>query len=88
MAGQTIPHYHNDDGAAEITIGVREFMCVGATAPFDHPHVFIDMGNDKFGICPYCATVFRHHPGLAPDETDPPGHFLPEGGVAAPAGAR
>ena len=46
MAGGTIPHFQNDAGHATIDIGVKEFMCVGANPPFDHPHVFLDMGSD------------------------------------------
>ena len=33
-------------------------MCVGARPPFDHPHVFLDMGDDHEIICPYCSTLF------------------------------
>ncbi len=39
-------------------------MCIGATPPFDHPHVFIDMGDDSEAICPYCSTLYRHDPSL------------------------
>ena len=38
------PHFHNDLGVPEILLGSREFMCIGAKPPFDHPHVFLDMG--------------------------------------------
>jgi uncharacterized Zn-finger protein len=82
MAELTIPHYHNDSGVPLIEIGAREFMCIGARPPFDHPHVFIDLGDDDTGICPYCATVFRYRADLAADETSPPGHLLVEDGVA------
>lgn len=44
MADHNIPHFQNDLGYKTIEIGVKEFMCVGATQPFDHPHIFIDMG--------------------------------------------
>ena len=27
-----------------IRVGVKEFMCMGASPPMDHPHIFIDMG--------------------------------------------
>ena len=47
MAEHVVPHFHNDLGVPVIEIGAREFMCVGATPPFDHPHVFLDMGEDK-----------------------------------------
>jgi uncharacterized Zn-finger protein len=75
MAGEPIPHFQNDAGHATIDIGVKEFMCVGATPPQDHPHVFLDMGADEEKICPYCSTLYRYRPELAPAETVPPGCF-------------
>jgi uncharacterized Zn-finger protein len=59
MADRIIPHFHNDPGVAVIEIGAQEFMCVGAKPPFDHPHVFLDLGGDDEIICPYCSTLFR-----------------------------
>ena len=47
-------------GHAAIDIGVKEFMCVGANPPFDHPHVFLDMGSDDEKVCPYCSTLYRY----------------------------
>ena len=38
MAHAVIPHFANDGGYRRISIGAREFMCIGARAPFDHPH--------------------------------------------------
>ena len=61
MAGGSIPHFQNDAGHAAIDIGVKEFMCVGANPPFDHPHVFLDMGSDAEKVCPYCSTLYRYH---------------------------
>ena len=54
-------------GVAEtgrIGIGAREFMCIGAKPPFDHPHVFLDMGSDDEIVCPYCSTLFKYEPSL------------------------
>ena len=73
MAGGSIPHFQNDAGHAAIAIGVKEFMCVGAAAPFDHPHVFLDMGSDNEKVCPYCSTLYRFAPGLKAGETSPAG---------------
>ena len=64
MADNLVPHFHNDAGVTVIEIGSQEFMCVGANPPFDHPHVFLDLGNDKEIICPYCSTLYRHDPAL------------------------
>ena len=73
MADSIVPHSHNTDGVDAITIGAREFMCVGALPPFDHPHVFIDMGEEDEAVCPYCSTVFRHDPALQPAQSEPAG---------------
>jgi uncharacterized Zn-finger protein len=78
MAAGTIPHFHNDQGAAVIHIGAKEFMCIGAIAPFDHPHVYLDMGSDDEKICPYCSTLYRYRRELHADETDPKGCLLTE----------
>ena len=55
-----------------IEIGAKEFMCVGALPPFDHPHVFLDIGSDAEIICPYCSTLFHYDPALKATESDPP----------------
>jgi uncharacterized Zn-finger protein len=47
MSDHVVPHFHNDAGVSIIEIGSQEFMCVGANPPFDHPHVFLDLGNDN-----------------------------------------
>jgi uncharacterized Zn-finger protein len=71
MTDTIVPHFHNDPGVAVIEIGAREFMCVGATPPFDHPHVYCDMGDDAEYICPYCSTLYRHDATLAPNAARP-----------------
>jgi uncharacterized Zn-finger protein len=52
-------------GLASIEIGAKEFMCIGATPPFDHPHIFLDMGSASEIICPYCSTLYKHNPKLS-----------------------
>lgn len=71
MAGGSIPHFQNDAGHPAIAIGVREFMCVGANAPFDHPHVYLDMGKDNEIVCPYCSTLYIFDPTLAAGTSEP-----------------
>ena len=58
-------------GLPAIEIGATEFMCIGAKPPFDHPHIFIDMGDDKEAVCPYCSTLYKHNPALAANEARP-----------------
>ena len=77
MAEHVVPHFHNDPGVPVIEIGAREFMCVGATPPFDHPHVFLDMGEDKEIICPYCSTLYRFDSALDSHAARPPQCALP-----------
>ena len=72
MADPVTPHFVNDVGSENIRTGVKKFKCMGASPPFDHPHVFLDMGNGKSIICPYCSTLYVYDDGLASDETDPP----------------
>ena len=47
MAHASTPHFHNTEGLQKIEVGSKEFMCIGALPPFDHPHIFIDMGKDN-----------------------------------------
>lgn len=73
MAANVVPHFANDEGAEKITVGVKELQCMGARPPFDHPHVFLDMGADNQVLCPYCSTLFVHDSRLHGDESDPAG---------------
>jgi uncharacterized Zn-finger protein len=71
MASSGVPHFHNDPGVREIKVGSREFMCIGATPPFDHPHIFIDMGTDSEAICSYCGTLYKYDASLSEGEAEP-----------------
>ncbi len=71
MAESVVPHFANDAGVARIVIGAHEFMCIGARPPFDHPHVFLDMGGDHEKICPYCSTLYILDPTLKPTDSIP-----------------
>jgi uncharacterized Zn-finger protein len=73
MADNIVPHFHNNQGVDAISIGVHEFMCIGALPPFDHPHIFIDMGDEDEAICSYCSTVYRFDSSLGSRETIPTG---------------
>lgn len=78
MSDHAVPHFQNDQGVARIEIGVKEFMCCGASSPFDHPHVFLDMGDDNEIVCPYCSTLYVHSDKLAETETRPEGCLYEE----------
>lgn len=61
----------NDSGVDEIVTGAKEFECMGASAPHDHPHIYLDMGRDSQISCPYCGTQFRNDPKLGAHEAHP-----------------
>ncbi|HEY8006694.1 MAG TPA: zinc-finger domain-containing protein [Methylocella sp.] len=88
MATHTTPHFHNQPGVPQVRVGAKEFMCVGALPPFDHPHIFIDMGEDNDAICPYCSTHYAYdatlHGGCVPPDCvfDPGGHAGDEPALA------
>ncbi len=71
MAAAVVPHFANDKGAEKIFVGVKELQCMGARPPFDHPHVFLDMGVDNQVLCPYCSTLYLYDARLAAAESDP-----------------
>jgi uncharacterized Zn-finger protein len=73
MADDVVPFFQNDAGSAEIKIGVTKFTCCGASAPFDHPHVFLDLDNENEIVCPYCSTLYKYSKSLKPNETLPSG---------------
>ncbi len=73
MAASIVPHFANDDGAEKIFVGVKEFQCMGTRAPFDHPHVYLDMGADGQILCPYCSTLYVFDPRLGAQDSDPKG---------------
>lgn len=73
MADHGIPHFQNEAGLPAIEIGAKRFMCIGANPPFDHPHIFLDMGSDAEIICPYCSTLYKFSAKLHGDETVPAG---------------
>ncbi|MPY72904.1 MAG: zinc-finger domain-containing protein [Alphaproteobacteria bacterium] len=72
MARDNYAKFKNDQGVPEIRIGVKEFKCAGASAPQDHPHIYLNMGTADTILCPYCATLFRYDRRLKPLEADPP----------------
>ena len=91
MADVAVPHFCNDRGVEKIHIGVKEFQCMGASPPHDHPHVFLDMGQDRQVICPYCSTLYLLSDTLHAGATEPPGCAYREpvgAGAAGPAGRR
>ena len=83
MADPIIPHFCNDVGAEKIHIGVKKFQCMGAQPPYDHPHIFLDMGQDNQIICPYCSTLYLYDENMEPEESDPPYCFYKSVDIAS-----
>jgi uncharacterized Zn-finger protein len=71
MAHTSTPHFHNSEGLARIEVGSKEFMCIGALPPFDHPHIYLDMGKDNEIVCAYCSTLYVFNAGLAAGTSEP-----------------
>ena len=72
MTDHPTPHFHNDMGVPVIEVGSKQFMCTGARPPHDHPHIYIDMGDETEIVCSYCSTLYRHNASLTPTEANPP----------------
>ncbi len=71
MAEKGVPHFHNEAGVPSVRVGSKEFMCIGAKPPFDHPHVFLDMGSGTEIICPYCSTLYVHDASVGAGHASP-----------------
>ena len=71
MAQTLVPHFVNDKGVRRIMIGVKEFQCMGATPPQDHPHVYLDMGDENEIVCPYCSTLYVYDARLKATQSEP-----------------
>lgn len=73
MAAPSTPHFANDLGADKIFVAVKELNCMGARAPFDHPHVYLDMGAETQILCPYCSTLYVYDARIDPSTSEPAG---------------
>jgi uncharacterized Zn-finger protein len=65
------PLFFNELGVNSIQIGVAAFHCMGVMPPHDHPHVYLNMGEETDILCPYCSTEYRLNAALAWNETIP-----------------
>jgi uncharacterized Zn-finger protein len=74
--------FRNDLGVREISIGVREFKCIGESPPQDHPHIYINMDGADAIRCPYRGTQFRFDPRLTPLDAEPPDSFFADQNAA------
>ncbi len=73
------PLFFNELGVNSIQIGVAAFHCMGAMPPHDHPHVYLNMGEETDILCSYCSTEYRLNSALSWNET------IPQNCWAAPA---
>lgn len=64
MADHGTPHFHNQPGVPRVKVGAKRFMCIGALPPFDHPHIFIDLGEGSEAVCSYCSTHYVYDAAL------------------------
>jgi uncharacterized Zn-finger protein len=49
---QSYPKFHNEIGVPIVRVGCREFECIGAIPPQDHPHIYLNMGDASGIVCP------------------------------------
>jgi uncharacterized Zn-finger protein len=49
---QSYPKFHNEVGVPVVRVGCREFKCIGAMPPEDHPHIYLNMGDANEVVCP------------------------------------
>ena len=68
---QETPRFFNELGVRTIDVGAGAFDCMGAMPPHDHPHVYLNMGEELDILCPYCSTEYRFNAALAWNETIP-----------------
>jgi uncharacterized Zn-finger protein len=68
---RSYPKFHNEIGVPIVRVGCREFECIGAIPPQDHPHIYLNMGDASGIVCPYCSTLFHFDPSLGAHEADP-----------------
>jgi uncharacterized Zn-finger protein len=73
MADSATAHFANDLGVEKVFVGVRELKCMGARPPYDHPHVYLDMGAEGQILCPYCSTLYVHDARLDAHTSEPAG---------------
>ena len=66
-----VPLFFNELGVKSIEIGVAAFDCMGVMPPHDHPHVYLNMGENAEILCPYCSTEYRLNPAFHWNETEP-----------------
>ena len=65
------PLFFNELGVNSIEIGVASFHCMGVMPPHDHPHVYLNMGEQTDLLCPYCSTQYVLNRALRWDQTNP-----------------
>ena len=68
--------FKNDLGLPEISVGVKEFKCIGVCPPQYHPHIYRNMGEADFAYRIYCHTNYVYRPHLGRYETEPPGNLF------------
>ncbi len=78
MISTEIPKITNDKGHKSIKIKFKEFNCLGAKPPHDHPHIFLNFGRKKKLYAPiselYINTLVKM---VRPPGVEPGRHYLP-----------
>jgi uncharacterized Zn-finger protein len=45
--------FHNEIGVPIVRVGCREFECIGAIPPQDHPHIYLNIGDASGIVRPF-----------------------------------
>lgn len=76
------PPFFNELGLDSIEIGVAAFHCMGVMPPHDHPHVYLNIGEQADLLCPYRSTKYRLNCALRWNQTKPPNCWAPNHPIA------
>jgi uncharacterized Zn-finger protein len=74
-AGLTTGEPHPARPAEEILVRSRRVSCDGVGGALGHPRVWIELGGDDVGECPYCDRRFVLAGSGAEDERRAPGVY-------------
>ena len=55
---QSYPKFHNEIGVPIVRVGCREFKCIGAKPPQDHPHIYLSMSETSEIVCRIALRYF------------------------------
>ena len=52
------PEIKNEQSRDVIYVTSKKLSCKGVDGPLGQPKIYVDMGDDKKILCPYCSKLF------------------------------